>query len=283
MARPGLKWTGSLGRCILHLGLILGGLVMIGPFVWMFLTTFKTLQEISLYPPTLLPQQFTLEHYHKVFRDLPVLKLFFNSIYLSIVPTLSNILLGSIGGFIFAKLRFKGRDVLFFLTLITMIIPLETRVIPLYLLFQKMNWVDTYQAAFIPPIIGPFSLFLMRQHILQIPNALLDAARMDGCSLFRAYCSIVFPLIRPAVATVAIVTFMWNWRSLLWPLLVLDSPGKKTLEMSLSTYVMTLGGASDTNYGSYMAFATIGIIPVLIVFLILQRQFIKSLALSGLK
>jgi multiple sugar transport system permease protein len=283
MAPKGRKKPVFRKGFLIHAGLLFGGLLMIGPFVWMFLTTFKSLQEISLYPPTFLPHRFTVDHYVKVFRDLPVWRLFLNSLVLSVVPTLSNVLLGSVGGFIFAKMRFKGRDVIFGLILLTMIVPLESRVVPLYLLFQKIGWLDTYWAAVLPPIIGPFSLFLMRQHIMQIPDALLDAARMDGCSLLRAYWSVVFPLIRPAVATVAIVTFMWNWRSLLWPLLVLDSPGKKTLEMSLSTYVMTLGGASDTNYGAYMAFATISIIPVVIVFLILQRQFIKSLALSGLK
>lgn len=270
-------------KTALHILLIALAITAIFPFVWMFFTTFKTIKEIARYPPTFVPDILTLRNYRRVFELLPVFNLFLNSFMLSVLPAAGSIVLGAAGGFIFAKLEFKGRDLLFKLLLVSMIVPDETRVIPLFLLVRKLHLIDTYLAAVFPSLMGPFSLFLMRQHILQIPKDYLDACVIEGASFFQTLKSVVFPLVRPAAATVAIVAFMWNWRQLLWHLLILETPGKKTLEIAMATFVTNLGGAMDIDHGAYMAFVTVSIIPVLVVFLALQKRFINSLVLSGLK
>jgi len=267
----------------LHIVLIAFVVLAVFPFIWMFFTTFKSISEIAKYPPTFAPESYTLRNYRRVFELLPVFNLFFNSFLLSVLPAVGSIVLGAVGGFIFAKLEFKGRDLLFKLLLISMIVPVETRVIPLFLLVRKLHLIDTYLAAVFPSLMGPFSLFLMRQHILQIPKDYLDACIVEGATFFQTLKDIIFPLVQPAAATVAIVSFMWNWRQLLWHLLILETPGKKTLEIGMATFVTNVAGAKDVDHGAYMAFVTVSIIPVLIVFLALQKRFINSLVLSGLK
>ena len=270
-------------KIVRHSALLILVFFAIFPFVWMFFTTFKSISEIAKYPPTFAPESYTLRNYLRVFEVLPIPRLFWNSFLLSILPVLGSVLLGALGGFVFAKLEFKGRDILFKLLLISMIVPEETRVIPMFLLVRKLHLIDTNLAAVFPSLMGPFSLFLMRQHIMQIPRDYLDACLVEGATFFQTFRKIVLPLVRPAAATVAITAFMWNWRQLLWHLLVLESPWKKTLEISLATFVVTLGGVRDVDHGAYMAMVTVSIIPVLIVFLVLQKQFISSLVLSGLK
>ena len=270
-------------RIIFQALLIMLAAAAIFPFVWMLFTSFKDVREIAMYPPTFVPQEPTLRNYAFALERVPYLKMFLNSFALSVLPAAGSVLLGTVGGFVFAKLHFKGRDILFRMLLISMIVPVETRVIPLFLLMRNLRLIDTYFAAVFPSLMGPFSLFLMRQHILQIPGDYLDSCVLEGASFLQTLRCIIFPLVRPAAATVIIVSFMWNWRNLLWHLLMLESDVKKTLEIKLATFVIQVGGVRDVDHGSYLAFVAMSIVPVLVIFLILQRQFINSLTLSGLK
>lgn len=201
--------------------LSLFSVVMIFPFVWMIVTSFKVPSEVISYPPTLIPRQPTLNYYVRVFTELNFLLYSWNSLYISIIATLSTLFTSSIVGYVFAKFRFRWREPLFLIILSTMMIPFPVTIIPLYLLMHRLGWIDSHLALIVPQLFNTFGIFLMRQFMHTIPSDLRDAGRIDGCSELRIFLQIVLPLCKPALAALAIFIFMWSWDSFVWPLIAL--------------------------------------------------------------
>jgi multiple sugar transport system permease protein len=254
--------------------------MMVFPFLWMVLGAFKSNAEILKIPPTLLPDQWTLENFQWIFDRLPIAYLFFNTVFVTVTVTIAVLFTSALAGYVFAKFQYWGRDLLFLVVLSTMMIPVEVTLIPLYLEVRTLKLLDSYGALIVPFVASPFGIFLMRQFMHSIPNDYLDAARIDGLSEFGIFMRIVLPLTGPALSALAIMTIIGQWDSLLWPIIVINSTQYKTLAMGLSSVAAEYG---RTLYGVALAGASISVLPILIVFLLLQREFISGMVMSGIK
>ena len=274
---------------LVHGTLILGSIVMVGPLVWMVLTSFKTAADAEAFFDTprhfvevirgMWPDPFILDNYRAVFTERPMLSYYLNSALYTGLKMLPGLFFCSLGGFIFAKLRFKGREILFAAIIITMMIPFQIKMLTLYEMMVQVGWVDTYWAIVLVGLMEPFGIFLFRQVIKGIPDDLIDAARADGSSSFRIYWSLILPNIRPALAAYSIFIFMWSWSDFLWPLIVLNTETLKPIEVGIL-------GFSDINNPEYvkmMAASTVAVAPVIAFFLLMQRQFIQGVTMTGLK
>jgi ABC-type glycerol-3-phosphate transport system permease component len=258
---------------------VLGAFLTVGPFFWMILSSFKNSTEIFHYPPTLLPQVWRLDNYAKLFAEHPFDRWYLNSLVIAAIGTVAVLFFSSLGGFAFAKYEFKGRTVMFALLIGSTMIPFQLVLIPLFIEISRMNLVNTYAALIIPFMAPAFGIFLMKQYMASIPNELLDAARIDGCSEFRIYWAVLLPLLRPALGTLGIFTFLGSWNSFLWPLVVLNNEKMMTLPIGLAALTQTVPG-KERDYGVIMAAAALVSVPVIVVFMLMQRQFISGL-LSG--
>jgi len=259
--------------------LVLGGIIMLVPFIWMVSTAFKPPPEIISYPPTFIPKKPTLQYFQEIFTKLNFGRFFFNSLYIASLVTVIALFTSSFVGYVFSKFSFRGKEIIFLLILSTMMIPFPVVMIPLYLMIVRFGWMDKHLSLIVPFFYSTFGIFLMRQFTSTIPDELREAARIDGCPEFRIYWNIILPQCRPALAALGIFTFMWNWDSFVWPLIVLQSEATFTLPMGLAMFSQQWW----TNYGLVMAGATITVTPVLVVFLLMQRQFIQGIVLTGLK
>ena len=264
----------------LYVTLGVGLLVTVTPFIWMALSAFKPEAEIRQSPPTWWPQTFTLENFEQLFTRLDFPQFFANSALVAVVVTLGNVLFCSMLGYAFAKIDFWGRDWLFRIVLGTLMVPGITLLVPLFVLVSGMGLANTYAGLILPFLATPFGVFLMRQFISSLPDELIDAARVDGASELRIFARIIMPLCRPALATLGILTFLGSWNSFLWPLVVASSEDKYTLPVALALYSI---GQNRTEFGLMLAGATVVIVPVLIVFLILQKHIIQGIATTGIK
>lgn len=276
IAKRGKK---RLARILQTVVLILGSMAMMFPFLWMVSTAFKPPPEIISYPPKLIPHMPTLEHFNELFSKLKFGRFFLNSAYIAILVTLSALFTSSLVGYVFAKFEFRGRNAIFLLILSSMMIPFPVVMIPLYLLMAKLKLVDTHVAVMLPSIYSTFGIFLMRQFIRTIPSQLIEAARIDGCSEFKIFWSIILPLCKPALAVLGVFTFMWNWDSFVWPLIVLQSEDKFTLPVGLAVFSQRWW----TNYGLVMAGALVSVVPILIIFVIFQKHFVRGIVMTGFK
>jgi multiple sugar transport system permease protein len=265
---------------VMHELLILGSILMILPFVWMFVTSIKPSIEILSWPPSFIVKSPTLDNYRAVFHEAPFLRYFLNTFFISTISTLSILFTSSLSGFIFAKYRFPGRDILFLIFLATAMIPIQCYMISLYLLINKLGWVNTYQGIIAPILIMSFGIFFMRQNIIMgIPNELLDSARIDGCSEWRIYTSIILPLSRSALGALAIFSYMEAWTFFIWPLIVINDTKFYTMELGLTMFQKRF----SVDYGLISAGSIISILPILIVFLILGKNIIEGISITGLK
>lgn len=269
----------TLETGIMHVVLILGSILMVMPFVWMFVTSIKPSIEVLSWPPSFIPKSPTLENYRTVFRTAPFLRYFLNTFLISTISTLSILFTSSLSGFIFAKYRFAGRNVLFLVMLATAMIPLETYMISLYILINKFGWINTYQGVVAPILVMSFGVFFMRQSILSIPDELLDAARIDGSSEWKIYTTIILPLSRSALGALAIFSYMNAWAFFIWPLIVINNRNLYTMELGLTMFQKRF----TVDYGLISAGSIIAILPILIIFLILQKNIIEGIAITGLK
>jgi len=272
-----LKYT---KRSILHLVLIIGGLFMILPFLWMILASFKPNIDIISVEFRLFSSNWTFDNYAKVFREMPIGRAYFNSLIIASVATFFTVLSSSAAGYMFSKLKFRGRDLLFFIVLGSIMIPPQIVVIPLFLMISKVGLVNSYPALIAPWLINAFGVFLMRQFIFGIPNSNIEAARLDGASDWRIYVRIIIPLVKPTIAVVSILTFIWTYDAFLWPLVVVSDTDMMTLPLILGRYAMTEGGVIA---GASMATTSMVLVPVLIVYIFFQRFFIKGLSMTGVK
>ena len=269
----------SVGRVLLFVALLAGAALVLLPFAYMVSTSFKSLDELFKTPIQWLPKTLRWDNFTTPLRDQPILHYFKNSILVAVSVTLLNLLTCSLAGYSFAKFRYPGRDLLFGTVLATMMIPLASMIIPLFIVVRDLGWVDSYWGLIIPAGTSAFGIFLMRQQMLTIPDDLLDAARLDGSSEPRIFVSIVLPMSRTALSSLAIFIFMWNWDSFFWPLLVATDDRYRTLPLGIALFESSYG----TNYPQLMAVALLAMLPVLAVFLVLQKNFIEALTMSSVK
>jgi multiple sugar transport system permease protein len=257
-----------------------GGLLMIGPFVWMVLSSVKPEAEVRAIPPTWWPQTFTMDNYGQLFSRLDFPTYFLNSAIVAVVVTLGNVVFGSMLGYALAKLDFPGKRTVFSLVMLTLMVPGVVTFVPLFVLTTNIGLNNTLPGMFLPFVAGPFGVFLMRQFILGLPDELIAAARVDGAGELRIFFSVILPLCGPALATLAILTFLGSWNNFLWPLVVAQTEDKYTLPVALALYSV---GQNSTQYGLLLAGAVVVVVPVVAVFLILQRYFVQGIAMTGIK
>ncbi len=255
--------------------------IMVFPFLWMVLTSFKYNWDVIAFPPRLFPQEFAgFEAYMRVFEEIPFFTFFGNSVLTAVTVTFCTLFTSTLAGYVFAKFNFRGKNYIFLAILATMMIPFDVISIPLYMLMRQVNLLNSLWALIIPGFVNAYGIFLCRQFIGGIPDALIDAARIDGSSEFGTYLKIIVPLSVPVISALAIFTFMANWDSFLWPLIVLDDISVKTLPLGLSLFRSSFGLA---QWNVIMAGAVISVVPVITVFLIAQKNFIEGITLSGMK
>lgn len=267
----------AVGDAIVYALLLIGLALIILPFAYMVASSLETLAQIGALTPQFWPNPFVWSNYAAAWNQLPMGQFFVNSLLVATATTIGQLITSSMAAYAFARLRFRGRSVLFALYLATLIIPSQVTLIPNYLLIRFLHLHNTYTGLIAPFVVSVFSTFLLRQFFLTIPRDLEDAARIDGASHFQIYSRIILPLARPAMATVVILTFLASWNNFLWPLVVVDSPDKLTVPLGITQFQ----GQFATQWGPLMAASTLSIAPVMIVYVLAQRYFIEGIALSG--
>jgi ABC-type glycerol-3-phosphate transport system permease component len=256
--------------------------IMLVPFFWMGITSFKTPPDINLNRLSVIPRPFTWEHYTRVFDEIPLITYYINSSIVTVVVIITTLLLSSMAGFAFGKYSFPGKEIFFVFLLSTLIVPFQTMMIPLYLEMKWLGWIDTRWGLVIPHIASAFGTFLIRQYVQTVPEDLLNSARIDGCSEFRIYWNIVMPLCKPALAVIAIFGFYWAWNDFLWPLIIINSAEKRTVVLSIATSGY-LGITTDVDWGPLMVLSFFVMLPTIVFFILLQRYIVEGITLSGIK
>ncbi|MFL6557741.1 MAG: carbohydrate ABC transporter permease [Bacillus sp. (in: firmicutes)] len=271
----------NIKNLVVFLILLLGSIVLLTPLWWMISTSLKSPQEILQYPPSFFPKHFLFSNYIAAWKTGDFTRWSINTLVIAVASTVGNVLINSFVAYGFAKVRFKGRNILFVLVLSTMIIPGFVTMVPQYILFSKLGWVNTYLPLIVPAFLGSaFNIFLIRQFMMTVPNEIIEAAIMDGASHFRIWWLIVMPLVKPALITVAIFSFTGAWNDLLGPLLYLSDEKLYTLQLGLQTFK----GSVQTQWNYLMAMSVMVLIPIILIFFMFQRHFIKGSNLSaGLK
>lgn len=261
--------------------LITCAISMFLPFLWMISTSFMTNTEIFSTPPKFIPEKLNFANYINIFSHMPIAKYFFNSLFVSTITTIGQILIASMAGYAFARFNFKYKEQLFIIILITMMIPPQVNIIPLFCVMSKLNLIDTYSALILPGFFGGFGIFLMRQWFIKLPKSIEEAAKIDGLNNFQIFFKIALPLAFPAVATLAIFTFVSSWNSFMWPLIATNTDAMKTLPVALAAFK---GSYRETIvWGEIMACSVIAIIPVILVFITGKKYFINDLLAGSLK
>lgn len=270
-----------VGATLLYVVLAAGAIVMLLPFAWMILASFMTSNEITARPIVWFPSHFQFDNYRALSHAIPLARIYLNSMIVTTATTLGILLSSSLAGYGFAKFHFPGRDVLFIIVLATMMIPFFVVLIPIFYMVNKLGWTDSYLGLIVPNIVTAFGIFLMRQYMLSLPDEVLDAARLDGASEFEIYWRMVIPLSTPVVGALAILAFVYQWNNFLWPLIVVRSSSMWTIPIGLNS--LRIYASDPTVINLQMAGATMAIVPVVVVFLLLQRYFIQGIALTGMK
>jgi len=268
------------GRWWLYALLTVAVVVVSAPFVWMVLGSLKPTAELRQVPPTWLPENPSLDNYTQLFTRLDFTTYFVNSTIVALAVTAGNLLFCSMLGYALAMLDFRGKNLIFVAVLGTLMIPGVVTFVPLFVLVANAGLVDTLPGMFLPFLVAPFGVFLMRQFILGLPRDLLDAGRVDGAGELRIFARIILPLCGPALATLAILTFLASWNNFLWPLVVAQTEDSYTLPVALALYAK---GQNATNYGLLLAGATVVVTPILLLFLAFQRKVIEGIATTGIK
>ena len=274
--RPKIK----KGNILVYLVLILGSVLMIFPFIWMISTSFKTVPETTLIPPTLLPASFSnTAAYEQVTKSLPFFNLYFNTIMMIVIRVICAVVFSSMAAYAFAKVNFPLKNLFFMIVLSQLMFPAQVFILPQYEMISALGKTDSLFALVFPALVSAFGTFFLRQTYMGIPDDLLEAARIDGCGHFRRFLSIAFPLTKTAMAALAVFTALFAYGDLMWPLIVNTKLDKLTLSSGLST----LRGQFSVNYPNLMAGSVLAMIPMIIIYIIFQRQFIEGIALTGTK
>ncbi|SIO00752.1 carbohydrate ABC transporter permease [Agromyces cerinus] len=275
--RP-IRWGNLIILAILAMGLA----ATILPFVWMVLGSFKSNAELLARPITWWPQAPTLDNFKAWLFEFDILRPFLNSVIVALVTVFATLLLSSMVGWALAKMNFPGKKAITVVVLATLFVPGIVMLIPQFVLVANLGMVNTYWGLILPGMVGAFGVFLMRQFMLEIPDALLDAARIDGAGDFRIFFQIVLPLCRAPLATLAIFTFMGSWNGFVWPLIIAQDDSMYTLPVSLALFSAESGG-HGTDFGLQMAGSFLIVIPVLVLFVAMQRHFIQGITMTGIK
>ncbi len=269
----------SAGTALIYGLAIALGVTMLVPFLWMVSTSLMSELEVYQFPPRLLPARPVLSNYPNALTAAPFGRFFLNSAIMSFAIVVGHLLTASTAGYAFARLRFPGRDKVFILFLANLMVPVIVLLIPRFLLVNAVGWVDTYAGLIVTELVGVWGIFLMRQYFLSIPRDLEDAARIDGASEWQVFWKIALPLSKPALATVALFSFVETWKSFLWPLIVTRSMAMRPVEVGIAAF----HGMYFSNWPFQMAAAVTAVIPILILFLFTQRYFVQGIQLAGLK
>ncbi|MDQ0493826.1 carbohydrate ABC transporter permease [Paenibacillus brasilensis] len=258
--------------------LTVGGLLMVLPFAWMILSSFKTEGEVTKIPPTIWPEHFTLENF-KILFDSMAFGTYLTNTLVIVLASFFGLFLNAMAGYGFAKFKFKGRGFLFYLVLATMMIPGQVTMIPVYLILNQMGLTNTMMGIVLPGLVGAFAIFLFRQFMSDIPEELLEATRLDGAGEFRTFLQIVLPISTPILAVQAILTFIGGWNSFLWPLIIANDEKLYTLSVGLSL----LKGQNESQFALQMAGSTFMVLPIMIIFIVFQKYIIENYTISGIK
>lgn len=271
--------TDKILKVLSYVLLAVGIVVVIFPFLWAILMSFKDNAEILSIPPTFLPENVYTDGYKKVLTETPIMYWFLNSLIVAVVTVTGTCFTSALGGYIFAKYDFRFKKVLFVMVLATMMVPFQVIMIPIYIICAKLHLIDTLWALILPGLVSGFGIFLCRQFIEEIPNELIEAARMEGASEFKVFLRIILPNIKPTVSALAIFTFVAKWNDYQWPLIAISDEKKMTLPLALKFFESSQ--ISDLN--ATMSASVVIIIPIVIIFLIFQKQFIEGMTISGMK
>ena len=272
----------GLRRGGMYLVLIVTGFAMVAPLLVMVSTSLKEPQAVFTLTPQWIPKPFDWSNYVQIWQVVPFFRFFINSVFVAICVTVGHVFSSACAAYAFARLRFPGRDRLFFGYIATMMIPGSVTIIPVFILMKMFGWIDTYRALIIPGIFSAFGTFLLRQFFMTIPTDLEDAAKIDGASTFRIFWRIILPVSKPALIALTIATFVGNWQSFMWPLLVVDSVEKKTLPIGLA-YFQELYQFASPNWPLLMAGSLVAMLPVVLLFMFNQRFFLQGIRLSGVQ
>lgn len=260
--------------------LLIGSVIILFPLVWMISASLKPLSEVLTIPVKWIPSEFHFENYITPFIERPFLKYFFNSVFVATCVTIPNLFFSALAGYGFAKFNFFGKNIFFLYILSTFMIPIQVIMVPLFLIIRNFGWINSYQGLIVPLMLNAMGIFLMRQYIISsIPNEYIDAARIDGCNEFMIFLRIIVPLCKPILTALGLLTFMASWDEFLWPLLVATEDKYRTLPLGIALYQ----NSYRTSYNQLMAVSFLAMIPLLIFFIIAQKRFIESIAITGLK
>ena len=277
--KKSLKNQKKIMDVIVYCILSVVGITMLFPFLWMLSTSLKDLSQVFTTSINLIPDPIRWGNYVKAWTSIPFGRFYLNSVFIAVTITAGQVFTSSLAAYAFARLKFPGREKLFFGYLATMMIPGTVTMIPVFILMKVMGWLDTYKALILPGMFTAYGTFMLRQFFMTLPHDLEDAAKIDGCGFFGIYWRVIIPLSKPALATLATFTFIWNWGNFIWPLVVTNSEKMKTLPIGLS-YFQDL---HSTEWTLLMAASLIVLIPALIVFIFNQRFFTRGIALTGMK
>jgi ABC-type glycerol-3-phosphate transport system permease component len=279
MHKRRISFQRILSRSLLYLLLVASSLLMIVPFYWSVGTSLKLEQFVFASPPQWWPDPLSIQSYVNILTRIPFLAYFSNSVFVAVMTTLGHVFFDTLAAYAFAKLKFPGRDKIFFIFLLVLMVPGQVNLIPVYRIMAGLHWIDTYLALIVPNLTSVFGIFMMRQFLMSIPNELLDSGRIDGCNEFQTFYKIALPLAIPGIATLVILTFMDRWNDFLWPRIVLNSEKLFTLPVGLAQLQMK----NTSNEAQIMAGTVLTALPMILVFLFMQRQFIEGMTAGALK
>jgi multiple sugar transport system permease protein len=268
-----------LNTLLLHLAMALGALLTLAPLLWMISASFMPDGEANSFPPRLIPSDPTLAHYRDLFTRLDLARSFFNSVVITVLATVLSVLVNSLAGYGFAKLPFPGREPLFRSLSVALVIPAQVGMLPLFLLLRELGLINTYAGVLVPYAASVYGIFLVRQYALGLPDALLDAARVDGAGELRIFAVVALPVIRPILVTLAAFTFLSAWNDFMWPLIILSDSARYTLPVALASLV----GEHVQDTELMMAGSVITTLPALLAFLLFQRTYVRGITAGSLK
>ena len=269
----------TLSRILLHAALLTVGVIFLLPFVWSISTSLKPLKDLFSVTPNLIPSEIRWQNYQDVLDKVPFLRFYANTIIVTVARVIGQVFLASMAAFAFSRLRFPGRDALFFLLLAGLMVPDQVLIIPNYALMRQVGWLDSYQGLIVPLLFSAFGTFLIRQYLLSIPADYQEAATIEGANPFQIYWQIYLPLARPALAAFAFLVTLWSWNEFLWALIMTSHTEMRVLSVGIALFQ----GQHFSNNAFLLAAANMATIPVLILFLAFQRQLVEGITLSGLK
>jgi multiple sugar transport system permease protein len=268
-----------LGSAMLYLVLLLGALTMLTPLLWMLVTSLKPLEDVFKWPPLGFQSRPVWSNYRDIWDAVPFARYLANTFLVSLARTAGVLVTSSLAGYAFARLRFRGRDVIFLAYLGTIMVPGQVTMIPAFIIMRDLGWLDTYMALIVPGLFSPFATFLMRQYFLTLPRSLEDAAAIDGAGLFTAFRRIALPLAKPALATVGVFTFLSSWNDFLWPLIVTNSEDVRVVSVGLTEFQ----NLYYTDWPLLMAASLVAVLPVLVLYVFAQRYFVAGIATTGIR